>query len=359
VPSAADCTGDLFDKASSFYAISNGQLVPNTVKGFSWASTLSQELGYSVAAGEPYYIPGCTNSSQCVFPDATIPQSAFSSPTTHLLQYIPLPNSGPFFTTAAYSQTLRDDKGGARYDQNTRWGMISAYYMLDDDTLVSPYATSSLPGFSNQNADRAQLIELGDTTSLGPSALNEFRMSFMRNAIFQNEPIAGQGLGTTFSSQGFVEGFDTLGIGVIAPHYVGVLPIGLNEFSFGISANTTKQFDNIYQLQDSYSKVVGTHTLKFGGNFHYDQAGLLWPNLTSDGNFGFNGYETGNDFADFLIGAPVFFAQGAPNGFPNRSHYLGLYGQDSWRATRNLTLNYGLRWTSASSGTALPTKWTR
>jgi hypothetical protein len=166
----------------------------------------------------------------------------------------------------------------------------------------------------------------------------------MRNAIFQNQPIAGQGLGPTLSSLGFVEGFDTLGIGNLAPQYQGVLPIGLNEFSFGVSANTTKQFDNIFQFQDNYSKIIGTHTLKFGGNFHYDQTGLLWPNLTSEGNFVFSGNETGSDVADFLIGAPVFFAQGAPNGFPNRAHYLGLYAQDSWRATRNLTLNYGLRW---------------
>lgn len=110
-----------------------------------------------------------------------------------------------------------------------------------------------------------------------------------------------------------------------------------------MSANTTKQFDNIFQGQDNFSKIIGTHTLKFGANFHYDQAGLLWPNLTSNGNFGFNGNETGSDVADFLIGAPFFFAQGSPNGFPNRSHYLGVYGQDSWRVSRNLTLNYGLR----------------
>ncbi len=335
VPSAAERSGDLSSVASQLTGV---------VGGSFWANTLSQELGYPVRANEPYYVSGCTSTAQCVFPGAVIPQSAFAAPTRHLLQYIPLPNAGPFFTTSAYSETLRDDKGGTRYDENTRWGMLSGYYMLDDFTLVSPYATSSLPGFADQNAGRAQLVDLGDTKSFGPSTLNEFRMSFMRNAIYQDKPIAGQGLGPTFSSLGFVEGFNTLGIGAIAPQYEGVPPISLNEFSFGVSANTTRQIDNIYQLQDNFSKIIGTHTLKFGADTHYDQAGLLWPDLTSDGNFAFNGNETGYDFADFLIGAPVFFAQGAPNGFPNRSHYLGLYGQDSWRATRNLTLNYGLRW---------------
>jgi hypothetical protein len=118
VPPAAERGGDLS-------AIAN-QLT-GMVGGSFWANTLSQELGYPVAAGEPYYVAGCSSTAQCVFPNALIPQSAFSAPTQHLLQYIPLPNSGPFFTTSAYSQTLRDDKGGVRYDENTRWGMLFTY----------------------------------------------------------------------------------------------------------------------------------------------------------------------------------------------------------------------------------------
>ncbi len=346
VPSVADRGGDLSDKAGSFYTVdpTSGQITPFTVKGSNWAQVLSQELGYPVTANEAYYMPGCTSSAQCVFPNATVPTSAFSAPAQALLKYVPPPNDGAFFSSSAYNETLRDDKGAARIDANTRWGMISGYYMLDDYSLVNPYATSSLPGFADQNSGRAQLITLGDTKSFGATALNEFRASFMRNAIFENKPIAGQGLGPSFSSQGYTEGFNTLGIGVIAPQYEGVLPIGLNEFGFGISANTTLQFDNVFQFQDNFSKVIGTHSLKFGANFHYDQTGLIWPDLTSDGNFYFNGSETGSDWADFLIGAPVFFAQGAPNGFPNRSHYFGSYIQDSWRAKRDLTFNYGLRW---------------
>ncbi len=335
VPSAAERNGDFSAET---------QQLTGTVAGSFWASTLSQELGYPVAANEPYYTAGCTGSSQCVFPNAIIPQSAFSSPAPHLLQYIPLPNSGPFFTTSAYNQTLRDDKGGVRYDENTRWGMLSAYYMLDDFTVVSPYATSSLPGFASQNAGRAQLIDLSDTKTFGNSAVNVFRISYMRSAILQNAPISGQGLGPTFSSLGFVEGFNTLGLAPIAPQYEGVPPIGTNEFGFGVSGQVTRQVDNLYQFQDDFSKIIGTHSLMFGGEFHYDQSGLLWPGLTSDGTFGFSGSETGSDIADFLIGAPSYFAQGAPNGFPNRTHYIGLFGQDSWRVRPHLTLNYGLRW---------------
>ena len=81
---------------------------------------LSQKLGYAVSAGEPYYTQGCT-SATCVFPGAIIPQSAWSAPATNLLKYIPAPsNANGTFSTSAYNQTLRDDKGGYRADANTR-----------------------------------------------------------------------------------------------------------------------------------------------------------------------------------------------------------------------------------------------
>jgi hypothetical protein len=124
VPSIDDRAGKLSDLASAFTTTDqNGNSVPTAVSGSYWASQLSQKLGCGVTAGEPYYFPGCTNSAQCVLPNAAIPQSAWSAPAASLLKYIPAPNNpNGTFSTSAYNETLQDDKGAWRLDDTTRWG---------------------------------------------------------------------------------------------------------------------------------------------------------------------------------------------------------------------------------------------
>src|ERR1700733_15145250 len=100
VPSAQDRDGNLSDETSALTGVVNGQ---------SWANLLSQELGYSVSPGESYYVSRCSTSSACVFPGAIIPQSAWSAPARHLLQYIPAPNiANGTFATSNFDESLRD-----------------------------------------------------------------------------------------------------------------------------------------------------------------------------------------------------------------------------------------------------------
>ncbi len=347
VPSLQDRSGNLSDVASSFTTVDqNGKPVPTTVSGPYWASQLSQKLGYAVTAGEPYYFPGCTSAAQCVLPNAIIPKSAWSAPAANLLRYIPLPNNpNGTFSTSSYDETLRDDKGAYRLDGTTRWGMLSAYYFLDGWTQNNPYPVAqggaNVPGFNALNSARAQLIALGDTKTFGSTAVNEFHFSFMRDATDLGQPIGG--VGTSLASQGFVVGQDTPGIVPLSPTTEGVESVDFNNFSIGTNTNQLKQVNNTIQWRDSFSKVVGTHTIKVGGEFHYDQVNTH-PIAQLNGNFIFFGSETGVDFADFLLGIPSQFNQSQLQAFYGRDKYAGLYAQDSWRVNQNLTLNYGLRW---------------
>jgi hypothetical protein len=351
VPSAADRTGNLSDQAANL----TGSVGATEV---AFANTLSQRLGYTVTPGEPYFSgPACTATGQnpCVFPGAVIPQKAWSPAAAGILPFIPQGDSVTgAFATSAFPNRLRDDKFGARIDDNTRVGMLSAYYFFDDynENDAYPNGGATVPGFNGLSLGRTQLINLGDSKTFGATAVNEFHLSYTRNAANLFKPKGG--LGHTLSSLGFTVpncpanvsnpgcAFNG-GIGPIDPTLEGVPNISFNNFNIGVPSDTVGQFNNTYQVQDNFSKVIGRHTLKFGGQFHYDQINER-NFFGQDGSFGFFGGETGSDFADFLIGAPDGFIQASHQILDSRTKYAALFVQDNWRVKSNLTFNYGLRW---------------
>ena len=337
VPSLQDRSGDFADVASSLTGSVNGQY---------WANLLSQKLGYTVTSGEPYYTSGCGSVSQCVFPGAVIPQSAWSAPAKSLLPYIPQPNQASnIFSTSAENQALVDNKGSVRFDGNTRFGMVSAYYFADDYSLDDPFPTgqggANVPGFNAITEGRAQLFSLGLTTTHGTSTVNELRFSYMRNANNVGQPVGG--VGPSLASQGFVDASGNPGIVPLAPKIEGIENVSFNDFTLGVDITGEIQVNNTYEWSDNFSRVIGRHSLKFGADFHLDQIDIN-PDATYNGAFVFQGTETGSDFADFLLGIASSYEQGDSLKFYMRNKYIGLYGQDSWRMRPNLTVNYGLRW---------------
>jgi hypothetical protein len=263
-----------------------------------------------------------------------------------LLQYIPAPNvSANQYSSSAFSQTVRDDKGSVRADGNTRIGQISAYYFVDDYSLDNPYpgsiAGASIPGFDALFIGRAQLLSLGINKLIGSDTVNEFHVGYLRNANVIGQPNGG--LGVSLASQGFTTGAGTPGIFVLAPQFEGVENITFPTFVMGVPITNITQVNNTFYLSDGLSRVIGTHTLKVGGQFHIDQINEH-PNATFNGTFNINGTETGDPYADFLIGTPSNYTQSSGQPFYLRDRYFGSYGQDSWRARDNLTINAGLRW---------------
>jgi len=337
VPSNADRTGNLADQAANLVG---------SVGGPYFATLLTQELGYSVVPGEPYYVAGCTTSAECVFPNAVIPARAWSVPAQRMLQYIPAPNTANgSFATSAYNQILRDDKGAVRVDAKSRVGLLSAYYFIDDFSLNNPYPVAqsgaSVPGFNALTTGRAQLISLGDTKMLSATAFNELHLSYLRDYTNLGQPIGG--VGVSLVSQGFENADGSPSIVSLDPKGQSVENLNFNGYSTGAAANQLTQANNTYEATDTFSKVLGNHTLKFGGETHFDQVNAH-PIAQFNGSFVFSGQETGVDFADFLIGVPNQYNQSQLNPFYARNKYFGLFAQDSWRLAPNLTLNYGLRW---------------
>jgi Carboxypeptidase regulatory-like domain len=324
VPTLAQRSGNFDDLSGS-------------VSGPYLASLLTQELGRTVVSGEAY---------TRVFPEGVIPQSAWSAPARNLLQYIPSPNAGDGkFSTSAFSQTVRDDKGSTRIDGNSSLGQLSAYYFIDDYSLDNPYpgsvAGASIPGFDALFIGRAQLLSMGSTKVIGANTVNEFHLGYLRNANIIGQPKGG--LGVTLASQGFVTGAGSPGIFVQAPQFEGVENITFPSFVVGVPITNLTQVNNTYYVSDGLSRAFGAHTVKLGAQIHIDQVNEH-PNATFNGTFNINGTETGEPFADFLLGTPSNFTQSSGRPFYLRNRYIGAFVQDSWRARSDLIVNAGLRW---------------
>jgi Carboxypeptidase regulatory-like domain len=350
-PSAATEGGDLSGIASS--------LVGTTVNGAAWASQLSTQLGQTVTAGEPYYTTTCTTPAQCVLPNAQLSPTAFNPISAKLLPFI-LPANGAIdptsgvgkYTNSSEATDLTDNKFSGRVDANSAFGLLSAYYYFDKYNRIDPYWPGNAPlypGFSVDGKGKTNTIALGDTKSFGSTSVNEFRLGFFRLDTLFNQPQGGKGV--TLASLGFASGASKApGIVPLVPSLEGVPEIDFNDFVIGVPSRPNGLIENVYQVSDNYSKIIGTHSLKFGGQFHYNQLEEDLIDNVSNGNFffgsNFNGdpSETGSDFVDFLLGAPSQFVQGQSYPSYGRNFYMGLYGQDSWRVKSNLTFNYGLRY---------------
>ena len=320
VPSLAERTGDFTQ-------------VPLTgsVNGDYWAAQLSAKLGRTVTAGEPY--------SQ-VFPTGQIPQSIWSAPAQNLLAYIPKPNATTgVFETADAAQTLADSKAAMRADWTLGKGTLSAYYFLDQYSLDNPYPTgtggASVPGFDATSSGRAQLFNLEHTVTFGNNALNDAHVSYMRNANDVGQPRGG--VGPSLVDEGFTN------IDALKPSTEGIANVAFNDFTMGVDTTALVQAENIYEASDTYSRIMGKHGFKFGGEVHSSQINTH-PDVVFNGSFGFNGSETGVDFVDFLLGVTSSYTQGQASSFYNRNIYMAAFAQDSWKLSPKLTLNYGARW---------------
>jgi hypothetical protein len=312
---------------------------PAVVQGAYWANVLSQRLGYTVQNGEPY------NS---VFPGGVIPQRAWAKPAIGLLPYIPAPNQpGGLFADATQKRTINDDKIGQRVDfNNQKTGNWQFYFHHDWSNVYDPLADQAnhnvVPGFPAVTPTSVYLATMSNIKTFGPTLVNEFRLSFFRTKTTTTEPA---GSFAKLSDLGFVTGLGTLGIIPSGPAGFPqtVPPIYFNSFSIGVPTLTTGQPDNTYMISDGLSKVLGRHSLKFGGEFRYLQVNER-NTCAPNGDFTFSGQETGIDFADFLIGAPLNYNQCSQQFLDSRSRYGGAYIQDVFKWKPNFTINLGLRW---------------
>ena len=386
VPTASQLGGD-FSGGTTF----TGTLTDNTVASQlqnrpGCAAAVSAAGGAAIATGTAY---------SAIFPNNKIPTQCFDPVAVSLLQYVPGAGGNSSQVVTVPKKRDRGDQFQIKVDHAFNNNQkTSVYYYFDDDNTLDPFAKFQAEGaplgnFPGVYSTRTQQINASHTSTIGSTSVNEFRFTYFREGQMKfdtptrtNAITASCGSGAAapfcFTGQTDVPLVDANGncvssgapptgspascpanpdFGIhsgLGSKVEGVPFVQVNG-GFAIGNNfggQLPQVGNTFQFSDNFSKIVGKHSFKFGGDVRdqrFDQ--LLFFDI--QGSFVFNsttsgttGDDLGSDSAypNYFLGLANSFLQGSAQHELVRSKSVYLFAQDSWKIKPNVTLNYGVRW---------------
>jgi hypothetical protein len=272
-----------------------------------------------------------------------IPDNRISPIAKSILTLYPLPNNGPTdrLRVANYirnsSSSLNSDQYDIRIDHYlTQKQSVFGRWTWKDVAVDSPNILD-LP--SNTNYDRYKILVASHNYTITPSLLNEARFGMTINNSGTAFPFDGRDFTNKLGFQGIGPDFPFNGLPNIS--FSGdVSDLNRNR---GDSASQSRT----YQFNNNLTWTKGRHTMKYGFDVRWIRAVTALGFIGADnyGNSNFNGTFSGSDFADFLLGIPfsTSFAIIQQDNDGRTTHYH-FFGQDSFRASQKLTLEFGLRY---------------
>jgi hypothetical protein len=351
VPSLAERTGDFSGGATFTGTLTN-------------ANILNNRPGCAAAVGFPGGIPDNTPYATIFGANNTIPTSCFDPTAVDLLnQFVPLSNrpDGTFQDVPVGHE--RSNQTTLKIDHElTKNQHLTGYYYFTQHYLAKPFARfqsggANLPGFGDLTDERIQQFNVSHSWTLGSTAVNEARFNFFREGqgtflhpqhtnLVQNScvtvPAANCFSDPTNARLGITPNLGASHEGVPFVSISGGFSIG-NNFE-----GELPQVGNTFQFSDNFSKVIGNHSIKFGGDFRYQKFDQTLYFDVNGQYLYFGGGPNDPGFSDlfpnYLLGLVDQYGQGSAQEERVRSKAVYLFAQDSWKIRSNLTLNYGLRW---------------
>lgn len=363
------------DKTFWFFSYSAGRKRSSGAAGAIQVPTLAERGGDFSDWPYPIYDPSttgsvapvactpnptvpCDPSGRTPFPGNKIPSSEFNAIALNLMNYFPKPNINCTMPCQNYAFSVPSP-----LDTNVYTGRFDHFFSSKDQVSFSVNAgnikqafNSFIPQNSSAQLDHSYLLGLQYERTFTPNAVAVFRMGYNRENFHEGSLTA---FGPNLSAN--------LGFANVPniPAFYGLpnVSMGSQYPSLGNGNNGYSQKDNIYQYAGNFAYTRGAHTFHVGADIRRIQ---LWDvdGFVVNGRLNFRGAYTssdptifgasgvpgpnsGNGFADLLLGDPLSVGAPAPLGsdiYNVRGTQYGFYFQDDYRVTPRLTLNIGTRY---------------
>jgi len=241
--------------------------------------------------------------------------------------------------------------GKVDYSLNDRSTISGMYFFGNNSGTVEDFSEMQQKWLSDIHT-RAQVVGGSWTWTPNARTVNEARVGY--NRLYQ--PTLPADLNTPASTYG-------LDTGVTGPNTGGLPRIGFGGYFTTLGSFKWPKFqgpDSITQFVDHISYTVGKHALKFGGELHYNKVqNASYGNARGSVNFLGGVVSPGpppagvptasSPLEDFFAGAPFksTVEVGNPTLHLHNWAYSGFF-QDDWRVTKNLTINFGIRYEDSS-----------
>jgi Carboxypeptidase regulatory-like domain len=261
---------------------------------------------------------------------ATIPTTSFNLASKALLNYLPTGDVNGLFTFILPNFSKLGEVT-ARFDQDLGGSdRLTARYFSDGYHVDGVLNLKNLLTYTDQANIHYYNALVSESHTFSSRLLNNFTLSYQLEDASRG-PLPGS------------INVNDLGVNIWQPAFKQINQIAVSGF-FTLGGNPQADFARAnYTLGDDLHWQLGNHSVSLG--FHGEIAKVDVNNLFQQpGLFTFNANVTNNAIASFLLGYVANFSQASGQFLDLRGKFFGFYGQDTWKLTRRLTLNYGLRY---------------
>jgi Carboxypeptidase regulatory-like domain len=313
------------------------------MKNGDFTSVLTTHPMTAVAQGQAGCITGNIIAPGCIDPVGQAILNLYPNPSPQLGNVDVFTGAPNYEYVTSVPNDTRTLVVRIDHTLNAKNQLFGRYANDVSDYDTAPWTSNPIAGngeFSTDYILHDQSLALGWTDSISSSLVNTAHFGFLRD-YSHSDPVGLQ-VGVSDAPQFGLTGIPVspVSAGIPANYVFGLTTIGTAIY------RPQFQVAQVYQVIDDVYKLIGKHSLQFGYEYHENslnffdleapQGAILAEGLYTDTpGFGIGDYLLG-DISEAIL----------ENALEVNNYIRGnsFYGQDTWRLSPNLTVNYGLRY---------------